>query len=440
MTEITSIAGVVIFLISLALSITCSKNRGYPPLVSWALLAIGLVYGLGWVAVVDATSSGTTFLGVERIAFNKDYWLLYNLSVFFIILGVYWGWMLLKADTFFFKKLSWVFFVSSAELTFVAWLMLVVAFVLRYLYVSAYGGFFAYLEYSRAIRSGIFEINNPWSFLQPFGHLALLASYIFWAIRREGRKTFPNFIGFWLSFSFSIYILYSWVGRVGFLVYLCIFLLAFIYLKNFSARKIIIASTAGSLIGLYLLYVISNIFEIKGADNFSYYVVREISFPFVSFFAQLDCGDYLFRGGADLLSAPLYLLPSSWSVGWLEGAEQVNTLVISGAKKGDYGVTGGIPVDLITLGLMQIHIPGIFVIGIIFGALLKAMQIIFGSIQLNSLRCILIAYMAIKISFISIFYANPSNFVAAVFPIVLMILSVLFCKNLMMILKSGIGR
>jgi len=440
MTEITSIAGVVIFFISLALSVLLSGNRRYPPLISWALLAIGLVYGLGWVAVVDAVSSGSFFLGVEKIAFNRDYWLLYNLSVFFIILGIYWGWMLLKADTFFFKKLFGVFFVSSAELTFVAWLMLIVAFVLRYLYVSAYGGFLVYLEYSRAIRSGIFEINNPWSFLQPFGHLALFASYIFWAIRRESKKTFSNFIGFWLSFLFSIYVLYSWVGRVGFLVYLCIFLLAFIYLKKLSARKIIITSAAGSLIGLYLLYVISNVFEIKGADNFSYYLVREISFPFVSFFAQLDHGDYLFRGFSDLLSAPLYLLPSSWSVGWLEGAEQVNTLVISGAKKGDYGVTGGIPVDLITLGLMQIHIPGIFVIGIVFGMLLKAMQITFGSIRLDSLRYILMAYMAIKISFISVFYANPSNFIAAVFPIILMILSVLFCKSFLMILKSGIGR
>ncbi len=440
MTEITSIAGVVIFLISLVLSVICSKNKEYPPLVSWTLLAIGLVYGLGWVAVVDAVSSGSFFLGVEKIAFNRDYWLLYNLSVFFIILGVYWGWMLLKADTFFFKKLFGVFFVSSAELTFVAWLMLIVAFVLRYLYVSAYGGFLAYLEYSRAIRSGIFEINNPWSFLQPFGHLALFASYIFWAIRREGRKTFPSFVGFWLSFSFSIYVLYSWVGRVGFLVYLCIFLLAFIYLKKISARKVLIASFVGSLAGLYFLYIISNILEIKGADNFSYYVVREISFPFVSFFAQLERGDYLFRGFSDLLLAPLYLLPSSWSVGWLEGAEQVNTLVISGAKKGDYGVTGGIPVDLITLGLMQIHIPGIFVIGFIFGILLKSIQIIFDSIPLDSLRYILMAYMAIKISFISVFYANPSNFIAAVFPIVLLLLSIMFCKGLMVVVKSGIGR
>lgn len=440
MTEITSIAGVVIFLISLVLSVICSKNKEYPPLVSWTLLAIGLVYGLGWVAVVDAVSSGSFFLGVEKIAFNRDYWLLYSLSVFFIILGVYWGWMLLKADTFFFKKLFGVFFVSSAELTFVAWLMLIVAFVLRYLYVSAYGGFLAYLEYSRAIRSGIFEINNPWSFLQPFGHLALFASYIFWAIRREGRKTFPSFVGFWLSFSFSIYVLYSWVGRVSFLVYLCIFLLAFIYLKKISARKVLIASFVGSLAGLYFLYIISNILEIKGADNFSYYVVREISFPFVSFFAQLERGDYLFRGFSDLLLAPLYLLPSSWSVGWLEGAEQVNTLVISGAKKGDYGVTGGIPVDLITLGLMQIHIPGIFVIGFIFGILLKSIQIIFDSIPLDSLRYILMAYMAIKISFISVFYANPSNFIAAVFPIVLLLLSIMFCKGLMVVVKSGIGR
>lgn len=39
--------------------------------------------------------------------------------------------------------------------------------------------FFEYLEYNRRIRSGIFEINNFFSFLQPFGALSFFASYMF---------------------------------------------------------------------------------------------------------------------------------------------------------------------------------------------------------------------------------------------------------------------
>jgi hypothetical protein len=438
MIEITSIVGILIFFVSLSLAVMSTKNKRYPPLISWSLLAMGLVYGLGWIAVVDAASSGVIFLGAERITFNQDYWLLYNLSILFVIFGMFLGWSILKSDTFFIKNLSKIFLISYGGLVSIAWLMLIIAFVFRYLYVNAFGGFFSYLEYSRAIRSGIFEIDNPWSFLQPFGHLALFSSYIFWAVRSDSNKTLFNFLGFWLAFLFSVYILYSWVGRVGFIIYLCVFLLAFIYRRNFSAKRIVIGGAVGSLVTLYLLYIISNIFEIKGADNFSYYVVKEISFPFVSFFAQLEQGDYLYRGFTDLLYSPLYLLPSSWTAGWLDGVEQINTLVISGARKGDYGVTGGIPVDLITLGFMQIHIPGIFVIGVVFGVLIKVMQIFFSSISLNSLRCILLAYVAIKISFVSVFYANPSNFIASIFPILLLIVSVLFYKSLMWILKLGI--
>ena len=436
MIVITSIAGILIFFVSLALAVVCAQRKEYPPLVSWSLLAIGLVYGLGWVAVVHAAISGTGFLGAGRIAFDKDYWIFYNLSILFSIAGIFLGWNILRSATSFTIRISSrIFFLSYKELAFIAWSMLIIAFILRYLYVSAFGGFFSYLEYSRAIRSGIFEIDNPWSFLQPFGHLVLFSSYIFWAARRDGNKTFFNFVGFWLAFLFSVYILYSWSGRAGFVIYLCVFLLAFIYLRHFPAKMVVIGGTIGSLATLYFLYIISNIFEIKGADNFSYYVVKEISFPFVSFFSQLERGDYLYRGFTDLLYSPLYLLPSSWTTGLIEGVEQINTLVISGAKKGDYGVTGTIPVDLITLGLMQAHVLGVFITSVVFGGFIKLLQVFFGAIKSDSLRCIFLAYAAVKISFISIFYANPSNFVASIFPILLLILSIFFYKILMLVLR-----
>jgi hypothetical protein len=38
-----------------------------------------------------------------------------------------------------------------------------------------------------------------------------------------------------------------------------------------------------------------------------------------------------------------------------------------GAPKSEQGVTGGIPVDLLTLGLMQASIFDIVVVGVIFG-------------------------------------------------------------------------
>lgn len=96
MIVITSVAGILIFFVSLALAVMCAQRKEYPPLVSWSLLATGLVYGLGWVTVVHAAISGTDFLGAERITSDKDYWVLYNLSVLFSIFGIFLGWNILR--------------------------------------------------------------------------------------------------------------------------------------------------------------------------------------------------------------------------------------------------------------------------------------------------------------------------------------------------------
>ena len=171
-----------------------------------------------------------------------------------------------------------------------------------------------------------------------------------------------------------------------------------------------LVSIAGFMIfaaaGIYAIYLISNLLDIKGADNVMYYVIRELSFPFVSFFAQLNDGAH-FGLFFDVLIAPLFALPSSITSGWFITSDQLNTELIAGAVKGDRGVTGTIPVDLVTFGLMQAHVVGVFLYATLFGYLVRIFSSVAMSFSNQGLASAFTAYFVVNFAVISIFYASP---------------------------------
>lgn len=202
------------------------------------------------------------------------------------------------------------------------------------------------------------------------------------------------------------------LGRIGFLIYIFTFALSIFLYKRARPTLLIISGVFGGVLLIFLAYIISNTLNIKGASSLPEYVSRELSFPFVSFFAQLDRGEFLFRWYKDFLLSPFYLLPSSIWTQWIEDISHINTMVILGAKKGELGVTGGIPVDLLTLGLMQSSVFGVAIVGWLFGAMIRALQGLVDGISSDELRCILEAYIAISIAVNSIAYAHPVHLIA----------------------------
>lgn len=170
--------------------------------------------------------------------------------------------------------------------------------------------------------------------------------------------------------------------------------------------------------------------DIKAADNLSSFLARELAFPFMSFFAQLDVGEHLLRAFRDFVFAPAYLLPSSWWTNWVEDVGQINTAVIMGAPKGEQQVTGSVPVDLLTLGLMQASLVGIGGVGLLFGAALRVIQRILDSVKDVHVRSVFEAYSAIKLGVIAVFYAHPSLVVSGNFDfLVAVILIAVFAKS-----------
>lgn len=113
------------------------------------------------------------------------------------------------------------------------WCLLIISFGMQWLYTLAYGGFLGILEYSRSIRSAIFPIQNR---LEPFFNLlvvspCLLLSFGFFGCGYRDIDVQQFGRGF-VCLCYSRYILYSWMGRIGFLTYLATFVLGAILYRR----------------------------------------------------------------------------------------------------------------------------------------------------------------------------------------------------------------
>ena len=411
--------GLTFFVVCLAFVLFHSLRVGRLTLVDWSILGMGGVYGVGWSIVVGITWSGGNPTWENWILPYTHFYPIHTALTFVLLAATYLGWLIF--GSLFPRGRQRTTSVGSGvrnqekSLLIAMWCLLIISFGMQWLYTLAYGGFLGILEYSRSIRSAIFPIQNRLSFLQPFGGLALFASFGFFGLWLSRYRRPAVWSGLCLSLLFSLYILYSWMGRIGFLTYLATFVLGAILYRRprpFSLLFLGLGVLIAILVGVYCISIWLNL---KPADNLLVFLVQELSFPFGSFFAQLDFGENLFRCFKDFIVSPVYLLPSSLWTQWVEGVSQVNTALIMGAPKGKQGVTGGIPVDLLTLGLMQMSVYGIPIVGAVFGALLRLIQYLLDNINNPGLRAVFEAYIAIKIAVLGVFYAQPELFVSGNF-------------------------
>lgn len=399
-----------------------SLRTGKITLLDWSLMASGGLYGPGWILVMLVTENGGNPMWEPYIKPYSDLYFVHTMASFLLVGGILLGWY---GSSAFFK-------ISSASgndydgskyfSPYVRgfWVLLLGSIVLQWLYASAYGGYLGVLDYAASIRSSVFsEVpDNSWSFLKPFGGLAMMAAYGFFGLWLSGKKGIWIFCGMVISFVFSIYILYSWMGRMGFVVFCFTFILGWRLRHWYNPVKMIFWGVLLFVFMLLSAYVVSKLFSLKSADSFLQFLAKELAFPFGSFFVNLENGSNLWRLFVDFIMVPVYFFPSSWWMGWIETASDVNTALIMGAPKGVAGVTGAIPVDLLTLGLMQAHIFGVCIVGGMFGVLLQFIQSITDRIALNGVRAVFSAYISMKIALLGVFYSQPNLFVVEVFSLI----------------------
>lgn len=415
--------GWALFLVCMVFVAVHSARQRRISFLDWAVLGMGGVYGAGWSAVVQVTHRGDNPVWESWILPFGHLYSLHTAMALLLVGATCLGWALCGSlrvvDP---EPRPGGRPQNIARWTVALWVLLGTAVVMQALYTRAYGGFAGLLSFSLLMRAGLTPVSNPLSFLQPFGGLALFASFGFFGLLLSRRRSVWIVLGLMLSVPFSLYVLYSWMGRVGFSVYLATFLLGFLLSRRPHPLTVLVGGGAVMVAVVIGAYYASLWLNLKASQTLETFVARELAFPFGSFFAQLSSGEHLARGFKDLALAPVYLLPSSLWTNWVEEVSQVNTAVIMGAPKGTQGITGGIPVDLLTLGLMQASLPGVVGIGMLFGGMLRILEGLLNRVPQPGIRAVLGAYLSLKVAVLGCFYSQPALVMSGNFDLIVSVL------------------
>lgn len=315
-------------------------------------------------------------------------------------------------------------------------LLFVVGMISDFLYCRAYGGYLGYIEYSAFIRSGVTNlVNNQWSFLIVFRDCVLISSYLFFSqLKKNNHVQIGRIVLFVISFAHSLLILYANRGRLSFLIYVAVFVVAFWIDKN-KIRYIKLNSVL-SIITAFLIFVVG-LSWISGsmgrASDFDAWdtLCNEVSFCFANFkllLNKMNINDA--RLFLDIVSYPLFLLPSSlWRNIMPDTASDFMTILVSGNKKGQGGVFGETPIDSISIGYLQFGVIGVSIFAVFFGVLFAKMYNLILKINSGKARAILAIYVIIEIFLRSLYYADSYNIVQRCFSLIVFALLYWFCDK-----------
>ncbi len=313
-------------------------------------------------------------------------------------------------------------------LFYIGFLIFIIGALSDILYLNAYGGYFNYLNYSGALRSGYIIINNPFSFLIAFRKCIIFSSYIFCSLFASNR-TKKNKILFIISFAWSLFVLFADKGRMSFIIYFLI-LIIFMLGNNEKSRYI----KANTLLKIAIIGVLSlvaliyggNILSRNGTDNIIKFFSEVFSYIFVNFKLQLENVDLSnMRFGQDLINLPLFVLPSSiWKVVFnYKTASTINTIFLYGAEKGSStGVQGEMPIDFVSLSYMQFGIIGIIILPIVYAVFFAYCFKTIKSIKNKEVRRIISIYITLNLGVFSIVTAEPHNIIGRAFPFIVFLL------------------
>ena len=389
--------------------------------IDFTIIAMGLVYGALFPVVVHGAPTNN-FPGNQFIIASSNIIIAHTIAAYLCVIGTYIGWCAVPIKR---RHRLGKFFSLVRPQRMVIWLyvMIAVAFMSQYLYTKDYGGFVGYFGYNRLVRSGLFDFfeRSRFSFLFPFGGMSVIASFAFWGLIISKRSSFAIWIGFTLSLITSTYFLLASSGRVSIAIFFAILIMSIMFVRRTNYMIWYILFPSFVPVGIFLIFLTSNYLNLHAADNIRYFITKEASFIFVSFFAQLTEGS-LFNVFYELVVSPAYLMPSSLTDSWLATASDINTEIIMGSRKGVDGVTGSIPTDIITFGLMQFHLIGVPIYAFIFGYFLRVASIISGSFPLRGLSAVFTAYVIMRIGVFGVFYSYPKHIMLSNFPALVVIL------------------
>lgn len=420
-----------------------AKRHGVLLPIDYSILFIAMIYGVSWPAIIGSIAEGRAHY---IYVYSRFHHLLFlnTLAASMAVAGLLIGWTLAMAGSQTQSQTLRGAFSSIRNpyiYSIAFWVMLLVGVVSQLLYTMDYGGLFGAIEYSRLIRSGLFDsfVRSRFSFLEPFGDFAFLACFGFWGLILSGRTGHTVKFGFCAALIASLYVLYLNQGRLNAVAFFAIISMSAIYIKTKRPVYIFMLALIAVPAAIYVSYEISNLLGLNSSNEFADFYLKEISFIFVAFFAQLGNPDGLHRFFYDAISYPAYLLPSSMTASWLDDPSVLNTTLIHGAPKGQHGVTSSMPVDIVTMGLMQMRFAGIIPYAMLYGAMMAVTHKICMSVAPGGLRATFYAYICIKIAGLGIFYAHPATVVVGNFAFIVTLLVAFTCLGLRRARFSGLN-
>jgi len=245
--------------------VTRTAKRTNTSLLDWTLLGVSGFYGIGWAAVILSFGTIPGYYWEPWLSGTEQIWPLHTIFTLLLVLGIVLGWKLTIKRGPQKKKM-----ISIPWHTF-AWSLLFVAVISQTLYSIAHGGLLGLTESyaASAIRSGTSEISNPFSYLQPLGVLSAMSTIIFWGLMIGKKRHLNSLIGMSLAFSFSVFVYYTLLGRLDFLLFIISLMLTPAMAKGIGARVILLRGAIGMALIIILAFVLSAIFGIKASSSIS---------------------------------------------------------------------------------------------------------------------------------------------------------------------------
>lgn len=316
--------------------------------------------------------------------------------------------------------------INDNQIVWINWLLLIIGITCSYLYYRAYGGYTNYLQYSRKVRMGIFPIYNRFSFLIIFRNFSVLAAYLAFARVFSKKKTkISDVFLLGISTAYAIMTLYSNFGRMSFAFFFLILMLFFVIRKQEDGlinTKLFLSMglvVVGALVGLF---VSGELLGRNDEENILKELVGEVSFPFHNFTIAsqyVESGER--RYFMDLVIWPAFLLPTSiWNdkLG-IQTSSNIMTIITTGSSKGENGVYGELPVDLLSQLYMQLGFIGVCLAAAgwcYWGC--RMLSWVENNIESQDTKRMLKIYILVEYFLRSIMYCDPSHIVQRMFPFI----------------------
>ncbi|HMR48028.1 MAG TPA: hypothetical protein PKE40_02230 [Arachnia sp.] len=415
-----------------------SQGRSSVQLIDWSLLFIGLVHGLFAPFVLRSIIAGPAVSTGDRVIqekFGEDL-TYHSIVVVSALIGLLLGWeavRMIKARRADRSPVEPVRATSGWSLERWFWIMAAVAVLSQYLYTRDYGGFSGVFDYAQQVRAGALDesVRSRFSFLSPLAGFSMLACYGFFGLFLErSSRNIRTFLGAASTFAFSLYVLASWQGRVALVVFVGSLLLGVLLFARLNRLAVILGSGVFFVLGIASVAFVSGLLDRGEETSRLGFFTEQVSFVFSGFWAWAGGTDITYRYFYDLVVSPMFLLPSSMTLGDFTRISDVHTALMLGAAKGSGDIYGAMPLDLMTMGYSQLGLFGVVMYAAIFGAVLYLLQAWVDRIPNNGVRAVLEAYLSLRIAGIGMFYAEPEHLIRGNLPLVVsLILMALFGKR-----------